>query len=265
MGASRCVSLRHGGPLLALVVALLCAHAGPFEPKRSREPLPALSIERGLVLPRGWFELGLTHTTGGEQHRQDLVLRYGIAPRVEVFGGMPVHEAEGRVAVGDTHFGARWELLATDLPTTSVAVELGWSGASGPDEPYGPDGRRFTRGGPGVWTGLGSSRQIGGMVLGAEARATLWVPDDADGLSLQWLARPYLSLQGGPLVLRGGVSVLAEVGTDVRLDLGAEIHASRGVEVGFVGDVLLAGDGLARSPSQGGRASRFGAVARVHF
>lgn len=247
-----------------MLLTLHLASAGPLEPKRSREPLPALSVERGPVLPMGWFEVGVTHTSGGDVHRQDLALRYGLSRQVEVFGQVPIHEARGSVAIGDTSLGLRLEVSSTDLPTRSLALEAGLSGSSGPNSPWVGDGPRFSAGAPGAWAAVGCRQQVGAMAVDLGLRAAHWF----EGLrpsSLQAEARGGLVLQGGPLVVRAAGLLVSRRDLDVRLDTGVEVHVSRGLEVGLVGDFLLDGGGSARLPSQGQEAARLGAVFRVHF
>lgn len=133
---------------LLLLAGLAHGAIGP-----SREPLPALEVERGLVLPKGWTELvvavGRKRATeawsaagdpvplGGVFVRwtESLTLRHGLLPGHEVWLSVPWHQQrfQDRRAsgVGDVSFGWRVGLLRTEPPGAAVALELGWTGALG--------------------------------------------------------------------------------------------------------------------------------------
>lgn len=142
-----------------MVIALLLlelvpgASAAGLQAKTMRAPLPAVEVERGLTLPRGWLELGVTYehklaagawSPEGERVEwedarwlyttQRLDLRYGISPRAELYWSLPFHyvrltnEALGTdtstFGLGDARFGWRVEWLHRSAPTTSVASSL---------------------------------------------------------------------------------------------------------------------------------------------
>lgn len=300
--------------IFALLLIMPVTALAQVQPKRSREPLPAIEVERGLVLPKGWFEVALSHSTGRVrgtwaadgsldpferrwvQHTQRAVLRYGLAPKVEVFGALPVHEGSAgtfTAAVGRASFGVRGELVGTDLPTTSWAVEVGSSGASGPEpdiarglpDPANP--LTFIGGTPSGWIASALRRQIGALALALRVEHHVYFPARV-GLSVDWMdpgdhwvAEGSVLLQGGPVVVsaeprvvRRGITRIAQQrvpnsdGIDLRSRFRAEIHASRGFEVGVFADLHLRGEDSMLYPIEEGTPPamhRFGLVTRVHF
>ncbi|MCO4744369.1 MAG: hypothetical protein KC912_06235 [Proteobacteria bacterium] len=300
--------------MLALMLVVPVSAAAQAQPKRSRAPLSALEVERGLVLPKGWVEIEVVHASGkvrGEwtstgtvepvdaewtQHRQVLRTRFGVAPRLEAFAFLPIHQAHTdgfQAAVGDAGAGVRWEVFSTDLPTTSLAIESGFSGASGP-EPRALPGRyerenplTFNGGTPSVWLAMALRRQVGPLVVGLRAGRRVLFPGVVGhsvgemDLGDQWRASGTVLLQGGPLVLaaspswvfRGqtrfrGQAVPDSEGHDVRLLMRAEVHVSRGFEVGFLSDLHLRGEDAMLYPIDDGTppaVHRFGGLVRVRL
>lgn len=139
-------------PLVLLALASP-AHAAGFQAKTMRAPLPAVEVERGLTLPRGWLELGISYehklATGawsadGERVEWEdarwlytterIDLRYGISPRAELYWALPLHYVRltnealdtdtSTFGLGDARFGWRLEWLRRSAPTTSVASSL---------------------------------------------------------------------------------------------------------------------------------------------
>lgn len=290
--------------VLATVVFLLAMPSGAWaqaQPKRSRAPFSALEVERSLVLPKGWFEIALVHLSGrGEMdtadglsgswavHGQELSARVGLARRLELFAALPVHEVPGEGVMGDASFGGRWELAGTDLPSTSLAVELGFGGASGRNPPvlgWVQDGEislTFIGGHPSGWVSSAVRRQFGPLAVGVRGEGRVLMGKELDVVGWVgpsgWLSLEGLMLlQGGPFVFRVEPRVVARGRpslerapgwestwvTESRARLGAEVHVSRGFELGFVADLVL-------GETSGPRFilpafHRFGGTTRVRF
>ena len=127
------------------------AFAGGFEGKTMRDPFSNRSVERGLVLGKGWFQIGLGSSyklsTGawdanGEQvdwattawtyTTQHFNLRYGITRNVELNWKMKSHYVAlantdlgtdiSQYGIGDPEFGVKYQLLRSNAPLTSVIV-----------------------------------------------------------------------------------------------------------------------------------------------
>ncbi len=113
------------GGVLLLAIA---AQAG-IQP--SREPLPAREVERGLVLPLGWTELGVDVL----EDRSALSGRNGVARGVAVSASV-AYEPEGTM---ETRIGAELSLVAQEPPVVGWSIELGWRQpwALGPGEGQG--------------------------------------------------------------------------------------------------------------------------------
>ena len=110
----------------------------------TREPLPARTIERPVVLPKGWTELTERVEHGFARRGFDddgratpleqrwstwtatTTLRLGLAPGFELFAAVPVVHSRFRVdqlGFGTSVIGGRYGFHG-DAPSRSVAVEL---------------------------------------------------------------------------------------------------------------------------------------------
>ena len=127
------------------------AWAGGFEPKTMLDPMSSRSIDRGLVLGKGWWEFTLGSdvklSTGywnseGEQvdfastnwtySTQYLNFRYGITRRAEVYWKLKTHYVSlmnddlgtntDQFGVGDPEFGYKFDVYRVLSPLTSVIV-----------------------------------------------------------------------------------------------------------------------------------------------
>lgn len=139
--------------LMTLLVALGTsqAHAAAFEAKTGRLPLSVREVERSLLLPKGWLELGLGVDWKDAQGYWDaqgnpqdfdaarwtysterMDLRFGITRRSEVYWTMPFHYLHlvnedlgtdtATFGLGDPTLGYTYEVYGHTAPTTSVAV-----------------------------------------------------------------------------------------------------------------------------------------------
>jgi hypothetical protein len=149
-----------------------------------REPLPALPVERPVVLPRGWALLG----AGLEGDLATFSARYAAMRRVELRVAVPV---EG--GVRDPELGARFRLHRSEPPNRSLALDLSVTTPS-------------RAGVPVAALGL-----VGGHSFGPFL-ATLAVGGRTD---LTAVAEPALLLQIGPLFpfARATVSLVAPAAT----------------------------------------------------
>ena len=116
--------------------------------RTSREPLPSREIEKAVTLPKGWTELDLDLARAGAREawgtdgrpiplpapwrttRAAATVRYGLAPRWEVFGTVPLVVAEpdpdGPVQMGfsTVEVGSRVALTRSEAPFHSVGVAV---------------------------------------------------------------------------------------------------------------------------------------------
>jgi len=145
------------------------AQAGPFTQKSSQGEAPETQVDRRLVLPRGWLELGVRADSkssnayrdgqGRRKQRESnwrysrgwLDVRQGFSKRITLYGSMPWVMAElspqagtvtRTVAMGDAHIGLvaepwNWEEVglgfSMDLKAPS-GVEWPGDVVSGPDQ-----------------------------------------------------------------------------------------------------------------------------------
>ena len=132
------------------------AIAGGFEGKTMRDPFSNRSVERGLVLGKGWFQLGLGSnyklSTGawspdGEKEAWDttswlyttqhLHVRYGLTRNVELSWKMTSHYValnnidfvtndnenglvNSQFGIGDPEMGVKYQILRENAPMTSI-------------------------------------------------------------------------------------------------------------------------------------------------
>lgn len=195
-------------PVLLWLGLVLSAWA---QPRAARDPLPALEVERPLVLPRGQVQLGLSYerhvghgrwTSQGERQPLDGVrlvarservsLAYGVSNRAEVWWELPFVQArltpggwEGAVVsahgLGDPRFGWRWSLLREEAPSASAMVEA-WYEAPAARAPTGVVGPlrvsalAFTTGTPDLYMGGGYKRKVGPLAFSARGGWLLRLP-----------------------------------------------------------------------------------------
>ena len=133
-------------PLALLLVApSAIAGSGAFGVKTMREPLPAHTVERSLLLPKGWLQLDLAydlhHGTGAWSPDGEVVpfehadwtyqteratVSYGLTHQIELSWSIPVHQAHltndllltdtKDWSPGDPVIGMKYELLDRDPP-----------------------------------------------------------------------------------------------------------------------------------------------------
>lgn len=225
-----------------------------FAVKTMRNPLPAREVERGLLLPKGWLELSLGYdhkigtgawTAAGEKElfeharwtyrTEKATLRYGLGPRVELWWQLPFHQAQltndllgtdtRDGSIGDPRFGARFELMETEAPTRSVALELAYKGPAAQETPGtyigGPLNMSqfvFTTGTPDLSVGIGAKQQAGPIAvtahLGYVRRFSAVVQYLVELENLQFLGRMkpgdqvvgdlHVGVQAGPAWLYAG-------------------------------------------------------------
>lgn len=151
------------------------AWAHGFQVKTMRAPLSAIEVERPLVMPMGWLELGLEFqykVAGGPQlfgllpdggawsadgepvawdsarwtyTTEELAIRYGISRRAELWAAVPFHyvrltnEVLGTdtedFGVGDARFGWRLEWFRHEAPLSSLVTDLYWKAPMGNEAP----------------------------------------------------------------------------------------------------------------------------------
>lgn len=139
--------------LLPLLATLPTAEAAGFQTKTMRAPLPAVEVERPLVIGKGWFEVGF-----GYDHKQAdgawsesgqavqwesaqwlytterLSIRYGISRSGELYWDIPFHYVRllndelgtdtSSFGIGEPKFGWKLELFNRSIPTSSVVLDL---------------------------------------------------------------------------------------------------------------------------------------------
>ena len=140
------------------------AEAAGFQAKTMRAPLSALEVERGLLMPKGWVELGLQYdhkvalgawSPDGTAEEWDSArwtyttqradLRYGISQRAELYWSLPFHYVRlqneplgtdtSTFGLGDAHFGWKLEWFKRAAPTTSVVTDLDFKLPTGSESP----------------------------------------------------------------------------------------------------------------------------------
>ena len=127
------------------------ANAGGFEGKTMRDPLSNRSVERGLVLGKGWFQFsagssyknatGYWDSSGNQQDfastnwlytTQHLAIRYGLTRNVELSWKVKSHYVgitntdlgtdTSRYGLGDPELGITYQLYRSNAPLTSVVA-----------------------------------------------------------------------------------------------------------------------------------------------
>lgn len=127
------------------------AHAGGFEGKTMRDPFSNRSVERGLVLGKGWFQInagssykdatGYWDSTGTRQDfesanwlytTQHVGLRYGLTRNVELSWQVRSHYVGltnddlgtdiSTFGLGDPIVGVTYQLYRSNAPLTSVVT-----------------------------------------------------------------------------------------------------------------------------------------------
>lgn len=182
--------------LVSLVLYASPAQAGGFHVRTMRAPLAATEVERSLILPKGWAELGLgfdyKEATGqwsasGEKVDWDstswlytterIELRYGLSPRAELWATVPLHYARltndalgtdiDQFGLGEPKFGWRLEWFRKSTPTTSVITDLWMKVPSGLESP----GTYI--GGPSNWQHIPLSTGTQDLALDVRAKQQL--------------------------------------------------------------------------------------------
>lgn len=177
------------------------AFAGGFEGKTMRDPFSNRSVERGLVLGKGWFQLSLGSTykmsTGewdedGEKvdwdsaswtyTTQHFGIRYGITRNVELTWKMKSHYVAlvnpdlgtdiSQYGIGDPEMGVKYQLLRTNAPLTSVIVYSNYKAPLANEMPGnyvgGPNSFSsfvLTTGTPDLSAGIAAKKQFGPAAL----------------------------------------------------------------------------------------------------
>lgn len=250
--------------LLFAQVAAAGLHAKP-----SRAPLPAREVERGLVLPKGWTEVGVdlarkvaderwtasgaTEVAPARYARwtQVVRLRHGVAPGLELWVTVPWHQARlGSASVaglGDAAFGARIGLGDREPPRRALALELAWESASATEVPI-----ALGVGTPECEIALAGRAEIGALALSARGgyAARLpgpvrWLPGTIDPgdlvrgrLDARFQFGPFVALAQPTVTARGdtvvsGVRARDSGGIAVDVRVGGLVALTRAVEVGF--------------------------------
>ncbi len=146
--------------LLGSMVPDLAA-AGGFDTKTMRDPLSAREVERPLILPKGWLQVGLhgemkqSHSEWGPDGEvvwfdgasdvdgtsttwlyttEQIDIHYGVAHRAEIFWKMPFHYVRltnpslgtdtSGFYLGDPRFGAAFSLYRSTAPLSSVVTHI---------------------------------------------------------------------------------------------------------------------------------------------
>lgn len=173
-------------PVWTLALALAC-------PARAdgRDALPALRVERAIAVPRGWWLLTLdaTRTTPrrsgpwsaaapdlGPRTTGSAELRFGVAPRVELYAELGAAWQGPAFGPSDPAFGARLTLLRREPPNTSIVAELGYRAGYG----AAPRGIPVDGGLSELRAGLAAARQLGPTRFTAGLGAT-WRPPASVG------------------------------------------------------------------------------------
>jgi hypothetical protein len=193
---------------LTLLTALFCAapaaQAAGVQAKTMRETLSAREVERGLLIGKGWFEVGLGTdikkadgywSAEGEPvdwdnarwtwSTQRASFRYGLTKRSELFGTVKWHYARlqnealdtdvSDFGLGDPTFGYKFEWFKSLAPVTSLISYVQYKGPAGNESPGnyigGPSTFSsviMTTGTPDLEFGARGKRQIGpvGITVG---------------------------------------------------------------------------------------------------
>ncbi len=145
----------HGDCLLLglwLIAALSgVSQAGPFTQKTSQGQAPETQVQQGLVLPKGWLEMGIRADTKASGHYRDaagarksraadwrysrlwLDVQQGFSKRITLYGSMPWVMAElvpvggtvtRTVAMGDAHVGMVVEPWVWDQAGIGAQVDM---------------------------------------------------------------------------------------------------------------------------------------------
>jgi hypothetical protein len=142
------------GAIAGFIVGMTSvADAGPFSPKTMQGPLSENQVERALVLPKGWLEVGLSvdhkrsdtyrGSDGGEREqpagflwshsRMWLDVRQGFSPRVTLYARVPWIRSElqpvigtstATIAMGDAHTGLVVQPMAAGPHSLAFSADL---------------------------------------------------------------------------------------------------------------------------------------------
>jgi hypothetical protein len=177
------------------------AYAGGLEAKTMRDPFSNRSNERGLVLGKGWFQVGLGssyklasgywdsegikqdfESTDWTYTTQHLDLRYGITRNAELYWKFKTHYVSlkntdletdiTQFGIGDPEFGYKFQLFRTNAPLTSVIVYGDYKAPLANETPGnyvgGPNTFSsviLTTGTADVTTGMAAKKQLGPLAV----------------------------------------------------------------------------------------------------
>jgi hypothetical protein len=190
---------------LASVLASSMANAATFGPKTMQKDLPARDIDRTLHMAKGWveFALGYDHKVGtgawgadGSRNpfesakwtyqTEHLTVRYGLAPRTELWWYAEYHQARlfnealgtdtRDHGLGDQQVGYRYSIYERSAPGTSIVFETSMKMPSGKEAPGtyigGPlnvSGFVFTTGTTDLYAGFGAKYTAGPIAFTGRA------------------------------------------------------------------------------------------------
>jgi hypothetical protein len=216
--------------ILGLTLAALCLLAVPRSarggaPPRAREVLPAIEIERPVVLPMGWTELELGGAAQGKALVGGLQVRHGASRRIEVWFAGGVAGESAAVGLTDPRFGARMLLAAGEPAARSLGALLSFRAP-------GATRSQWSVGAPELAPGVSGRAQLGPLRLEGSGELAI-------GGALGGEVRPAaaLALQAGPLVFDLGADGGWQVGNPPwsTIRAGGLVDAARGLGLGAHG------------------------------
>jgi hypothetical protein len=223
------------------------AFAGGFEPKTMQEPLSNRSIERGLVLGKGWFQVTLGNDyklsngywgSDGEivdfenmywmYTTQTLGIRYGITRRGELHWKMKSHYVElvnadlgtdlTQFGLGDPEFGYTFEILGTDAPLTSYVGYLSYKA------PFANESPGNYVGGPNTFSQVVLTSGTADLTLGNKVKKQIGpvvlMADLSQVFRLSGLALYAIETDLNQFMVRVKPGNVSRVGADVGLQFG---------------------------------------------
>ena len=183
--------------LLASSLLTVNAEAGGFEGKTMRDPFPNRSVERGLVLGKGWFQInagtsykdatGYWDSEGTQQDfesanwlytTQYIGIRYGLTRNVELSWKVRSHYVAltnseldtdtSMFGLGDPILGVTYQLYKSSTPMTSIVTYARYKAPFANEMPGnyvgGPNSFSnfvLTTGTPDLHLGLAAKKQVG--------------------------------------------------------------------------------------------------------
>jgi len=182
------------------------AEAGGFEGKTMRDPFSNRSVERGLVLGKGWFQVtagssyknatGFWDSDGVQQDfadanwlytTQQLGIRYGLTRNVELSWKLRSHYVAltntdlgtdtSMFGVGDPELGVTYQLYRSSTPMTSIVTYAKYKAPFANEMPGnyvgGPNSFSnfvLTTGTPDLHVGLAAKKQFGPAAVTVDMR-----------------------------------------------------------------------------------------------